>query len=99
MDGMTQEQADGMFDLIGSKVIVKSDLGGVIYGTLERIDKEFVVLRDARRIWKWGRPKLEDVCAYGVGLSAELSKPIAIAVVKTWYQIMSTSDSCASTIE
>ena len=54
---------DGLNSMIGKKVIVSTYAAGVWFGTLEQKSGKEVILKDARRMWKWGAKE-------GISLSA-----------------------------
>ena len=56
--------------LVGKRVIVRSRMAGVMYGTLESVCGQHVVLTNARIIWRWRNAKkgiaLNDTAKYGL---------------------------------
>ncbi|AKG07030.1 hypothetical protein AAX06_01680 [Moraxella bovoculi] len=48
----TQSQ-DGLNAMIGKKVIIRTYSAGVWFGELEQKSGNEVILKDARRMWKW----------------------------------------------
>lgn len=53
--------------MIGKFVIVRTYSAGVHYGTVEMHEGKEVVLKDARRLWKWsGALSLSDIAANGL---------------------------------
>lgn len=61
--------------LIGKKVIVRSNIAGVHAGIVEDFEGTTIVLKDARRLWRfYTRDKtgsISDVCANGLKENAE----------------------------
>ena len=73
-------------DMIGQKVIIRTYSAGVWYGYLEQKAGNEVILKNARRMWKWWSAKsisLSGVANYGV--IPEKSK-IAPPVPKVWLE-------------
>lgn len=52
----TQPQ-DGLSSMIGKKVIIRTYSAGVWFGELEQKAGKEVILKNARRLWKWWASK------------------------------------------
>jgi hypothetical protein len=48
-----QSKEEGLNDMIGEKVIVRTYSAGVHYGTLEQKSGKEVILKNSRRLWYW----------------------------------------------
>lgn len=87
---------------IGQKVIIRTYSAGVWFGTLDQKSGKEVILKDARRMWKWWAKKsisLSGVAQYGI--KHEDSK-ICPAVENVWLEaieIISLTDDAIKSIE
>lgn len=64
-----QQSQQGLNCMIGKKVIVRTYSAGVWYGELEQKDGNEVILKNARRMYRWWAAKsisLSAVALYGV---------------------------------
>lgn len=56
-----------MKKFIGKKVIVRGDRSGVFFGTLESVECQEVILKNARKLWRWvGAAAVEQLSLNGV---------------------------------
>ena len=63
--------------MIGQYVLVRTYSAGVHMGTLVESHGTAVLLRDARRLWRWkGANSLHEVSQDGVGEGSRISKPV-----------------------
>lgn len=63
--------------MIGEYVLVRTYSAGVHMGTLVESHGTAVLLRDARRLWRWkGANSLHEVSQEGVGEGSRISKPV-----------------------
>lgn len=81
-------------DLIGKFVVVRAHFAGVHCGTLESMDGKSLVLKDARRIWRWrGANTLNEVATKGVATDyTRISDPVASIALTEACEIISTTD-------
>ena len=87
---------------IGQKVIIRTYSAGVWFGVLAEKEKEEVLLKDARRLWRWQTNKsisLSGVALYGV---KQAESKICAPVSQVWLQaieIITPSDIAIKSIE
>lgn len=63
--------------MIGQFVIIRTYSAGVHTGILEECSGTAVVLRDARRIWRWsGAFTLNEMAMHGCGEDSRISQPV-----------------------
>ena len=81
-----KQKTEGLNCMVGKKVIVRTNSAGVWFGELDqKIGKE-VVLKNARRMWKWHTVKsisLSSVAIHGINQS---KSKICEAVESTWLE-------------
>lgn len=67
-DNKSSTNQDSVF--IGKRVIVRSREAGVMYGTLKKLNGRYVLLENARIIWRWrnknGGVALNDTAISGI---------------------------------
>ena len=96
------QSPDGINTMIGKKVIIRTYSAGVWYGELEQKAGDEVILKNARRMWKWWAKEsisLSGVALYGV--KHDESK-IVEPVESVWLQaieIIPCTDIAIKTIE
>jgi hypothetical protein len=87
---------------LGKKVIIRTHSAGVWFGELEEKCKNEVILKNARRMWRWWAAKsvsLSGVSQFGI---QEDKSQIAPAVERVWLEaieILSLTDICIKSIE
>ena len=100
--GTPEDSGAGLCDQIGKKVIVRTFSAGVFFGTLHKKHGAEVILKNARRMWRWHSK--ESITLSGVaksGIDQEKSQ-LPQAVDEIWLQpieIISVSEAAAPTIE
>ena len=80
--------------MIGQFVVVRSYYAGVHCGVLESMDGKALVLKDARRIWRWrGANTLNEVATKGVAQEhTRISEPVAQIALTEACEIIATTD-------
>jgi len=100
--GENQKSKETLNCQLGEKVIIRTYSAGVWFGTLDQKSGNEVILKDARRMWKWWARKsisLSGVAQYGI--RHDESK-IAPAVSKVWLEaieIISLTNEAIESIE
>jgi hypothetical protein len=82
----TEKSGQAGSDMIGQEVVIRTYSAGVWFGTLEEKSRNEVILKDARRMWRWWAAKsisLSAVVKYGI--NQEKSK-IAPSIEKVWLE-------------
>ena len=83
--GSTQS-SESLNDMVGQKVIIRTHSAGVHFGELEQKSGNEVILRNARRMWRWWAKKsisLSGCSNYGVKPS---ESKICPAVDRIWLE-------------
>lgn len=101
--GLSKNQgATGLNCMIGKKVIIRTYAAGVWFGTLEQKDGNEVIIRDARRMWRWWAKEGISLSSVSVnGIKHEKSK-IAEPVEAVWLEaieIIPCTESAITSIE
>ena len=68
-EGETQTKSSCINDMIGEYVIVRTYSAGVWFGILDKKDGNEVIVRNARRMWRWWAAKsisLSGCAIYGI---------------------------------
>lgn len=96
-------QAGGINDYaIGKKVIIRTYSAGVWFGTLSQKSGNEVILKDARRLWRWHAAESISLSAVAVhGINQDKSS-IAPSLEMIWLEaieIIPTTDKASKTIE
>jgi hypothetical protein len=75
-------------------VVVRTYSAGVHCGTLEKHDGKTVVLKDARRLWRWrGANTLNEVSQQGVDFEwSRLSEPVPEITLTEAIEVIACSD-------
>jgi len=84
--GTNKNESSGLNSMIGKKVIVRTYSAGVWFGELEQKDRNEVILKNARRMWRWWAKEgisLSSVAVHGV--NKDKSK-IAESVGMVWLE-------------
>lgn len=96
------QNTEGLNCMIGKKVIIRTYSAGVWFGTLEQKDGNEVIIRNARRMWRWWAKEGVSLSAVAVhGIKQDKSK-IAEAVEAVWIEaieIIPCSESSIISIE
>ena len=82
--GSSQNTSTGLNQMVGKKVIVRTYSAGVWFGILAEKSGSEVILRNARRMWKWHTKEsisLSSISIHGVDNSRSR---IAAAVEEQW---------------
>lgn len=78
--------AESLNDMIGKKVIVRTYSAGNWFGTLDQKSGNEVILKDARRMWRWWAAESISLSAVALyGLKQDKSK-IVEPVEKVWIE-------------
>jgi len=92
----------GLNCMIGKKVIIRTYSAGVWFGTLEQKDGNEVIIRNARRMWRWWAKDGVSLSAVSInGIKHDKSK-IAEAVEAVWLEaieIIPCTESAITSIE
>jgi len=92
----------GLNCMIGKKVIIRTYSAGVWFGTLEQKDGNEVIVRNARRMWRWWAAKGISLSAVSIrGINHGKSK-IAEPVDSVWLEaieIMPCTETAILSIE
>jgi len=79
-------QAKGLNDMVGKKVIIRTYSAGVWFGKLSKKSGNEVILTDARRMWRWWTKESISLSSVAIhGINQEKSK-IAQAVSEQWLE-------------
>ena len=97
----TQSQ-DGLNAMLGKKVIIRTYSAGVWFGELEQKAGNEVILKNARRMWRWWAKESISLSAVAIyGVKQEESKIIE-AVDSIWLQaieIIPCTDKATESLE
>lgn len=101
--GSSKDQGStGLNCMIGKKVIIRTYAAGVWFGTLEQKDGNEVIIRDARRMWRWWAKESVSLSAVSIhGIKQEKSK-IAESIETVWLEaieIIPCTESAITSIE
>lgn len=78
------DNGQGLNEMVGKKVIVRTYSAGVWFGVLYKKDKDEVILQNARRMWRWWAAKSISLSAVAIhGIRADKSK-ICEPVYSVW---------------
>ena len=78
--------SNGLNDMIGKKCIVRTYVAGVWFGEIEQKSGKEVILKNARRMWRWHTKEsisLSSVAMHGVDSS---KSKIAMSVPSVWLE-------------
>lgn len=96
------EQSAGLNGMIGKKVIIRTYSAGVWFGTLSEKAGNEVIIKNARRMWRWWAKESISLSAVAIhGINQDKSK-IAEAVNDVWLEaieLIPCSDSSIDLIE
>ena len=88
-------------DVIGQHVIVRTYSAGVHIGTLVECEGRAVLLRDSRRLWKWGGAfTLSEVAATGIAPSqSRMSVSIPDVILMEVIELIPTTKAARATFD
>ena len=85
LQGLISAQTDavaGLNNFIGKKVIIRTYSAGVWFGTLSEKSGKEVILKDARRMWRWFAQKgisLSECSVHGINhKESRICEPVAV---------------------
>ena len=88
--------------LIGKKSIIRTYSAGVWFGTVDQKEGDEIILKDARRMWRWWAAESISLSAVAVhGIKRDKSE-IAGPVAQVWLQpieIIPATDAAIESIE
>lgn len=80
-------------DMIGEFCIVRTYSAGVHCGVLDECSGTAVVLKDARRIWRWSKAfSLNEMSLKGCGEDSRISQPVARIMLTQAVEIIPCTD-------
>lgn len=75
-----EQKTDGLNCMIGEKVIIRTFSAGVWFGTLEQKDRNEVIIKNARRMWRWWAKEgisLSSVSVHGINHNkSKIAEPV-----------------------
>ena len=86
---------------IGQHVVVRTYSAGVHIGTLIEAEGQAVVLKDARRLWKWGGAfTLSEVAVTGIKpRESRIATSVAEVLLTQAVELIPTSEAARSTFD
>jgi len=92
-----------MEELIGRYLIVRTRDAGVHAGVLESVDGDIVILRQARRLWRWWARKsisLSGVALHGLAKRSEprIAGELQVMAIRGWCELLPCSDAAEASI-
>lgn len=100
--GGVQPNTDGLNDMVGKKCIVRTYSAGVWFGEIEQKAGKEVIVKNARRLWRWHTKKSISLSAIAMGDIDESKCRIAESVPQVWLEaieLIPASSSAIKTIE
>lgn len=100
--GGNAAQKETLNEMIGKKCIVRTYSAGVWFGEIDQKAGNEVIVKNARRLWRWHTKKSISLSAIAMGDIDESKCRIAQAVPKVWLEaieLIPTADSAIETIE
>jgi hypothetical protein len=88
-------------DMVGRHVVVRTYSAGVHLGTLAEREGTAVVLRDARRLWRWaGAFTLSEVATAGVKrVGSRISATVPTILVTEAIEVIPTTEAARETFD
>jgi len=88
---------------VGHHVIIRSNLSGAHFGTLQAIDGNVVLLTESRRLWRWDAAphgiSLSDVAIHGpVGDRSMVCVEVEMIIIYDVIEVILASDDCARVV-
>ena len=92
---------DKISDIIGKHVVVRTYSAGVHIGTLVELEGKAALLRDSRRLWKWGGAfTLSEVATTGINPSqSRMSVSIPDIVLTEVIELIPTTEAARVTFD
>ena len=93
------DKVEGLSSLLGQKVIIRTYSAGVWFGELKEKSGSEVILKNARRLWKWKAVKsisLSAVALYGIDQS---QSKIVEAIPEIWLEAIEITPCTAKSID
>ena len=79
--------------MIGEFVVVRTDTAGVHMGILAECNGTAVLLRDARRLWRWTEAfTLNEVSQNGVGEASRISQAVPVILLTKAIEVIPCSE-------
>lgn len=86
--------------MVGEFVLVRTHSAGVHAGVLLESSGTAVLLKDARRLWRWkGANTLHEVSQDGVGQGSRISKPVPLILLTQAIEVIPCSDKGRRSLE
>ena len=101
MFGLNSQKSEGIEFAIGKNVIIRTYSAGVWCGTLAQKSGNEVILKDARRLWRWWSAEsisLSGVANYGVIADKSKISPMVENVWLEAIEIIPTTDKAEKSI-
>jgi hypothetical protein len=90
----TKKKAGG-----GQFVVVRTYSAGVHVGTIARRGPHTLVLRDARRVWRWsGANTLHEMSLRGVSDASRISEPVAEITLADWIEVIPCTETARTNL-
>lgn len=84
--GSNSQESSGLNSMVGQKCIIRTYSAGVWFGTIEQKSKDEVIVKDARRMWRWWAAESISLSAVALhGIKQDKSQ-ICEAVNAVWLQ-------------
>lgn len=99
---LSGQNSEGLTHHLNSKVIVRTYSAGVWFGELIQKSGTEVILKDARRLWRWQAKKSISLSAVAVHGIDQSNSKVCPAVDRQWLdaiEIISMTDEAIQTIE
>lgn len=90
---------DGLNGMVGKKCIVRTYSAGVWFGEIEKKAGNEVIVKNARRLWRWHTKKSISLSAIAMGDIDESKCRIAEAVPSVWLEAIELIPASNSAIE
>ena len=100
--GKQSSQESGLNGMIGYKVIIRTYSAGVWFGVLDEKSGNEVILKNARRMWRWWAVEsisLSAVAIYGIQQNKSKISPAVPSVWLEAIEIIPCSTEAANSIE
>ena len=100
--GTKQNESTGLNCMIGKKVIIRTYSAGVWFGELDQKDRNEVILKNARRMWRWWTKEgisLSGVAVHGINVDkSKIAEPVCMVWLEA-IEIIQCSDAAIFNIE
>lgn len=85
---------------VGQHCIVRTYSAGVHMGTVQSVDGAQVILKDARRLWKWeGAFTLNEVSKSGVSKSSRIAEVVDTISLSDMIELIPTTEKARKSFE